>query len=157
MKLLCKLHLDKALLLLLGIFFTTACASDNKTQSTSAPATATAAPVASDKGVGPVQTVSLDASIDQALATEGRTIFESKCSACHKQTERYVGPAIAGVTDRRKPEWIMNMIINPQEMLSKDPIALELLGEYMTQMPNQNVDEKDARAILEYFRSLDKN
>jgi hypothetical protein len=69
---------------------------------------------------------------------------------------RKVGPALKDVTNRRKPEWIMNMIMNPAEMTQKDPTAKSLLGEYMTQMANQNVDEKGARAILEYFRTNDK-
>lgn len=46
----------------------------------------------------------------------------------------------------------MNMIINPVEMTQKDPTAKELLGEYMAQMTNQNVGEKEARALLEYLR-----
>jgi mono/diheme cytochrome c family protein len=79
------------------------------------------APAASDKGVGPVSTVELSATIDTALATQGKAIFESKCAACHKFGERYVGPSLAGVTERRKPEWIMNMILNPQEMIQQDP------------------------------------
>lgn len=119
----------------------------------------TSAPVAEavgEHGVGPVEQVDISGEIDQALVEKGKTIFEGKCTACHKFEERYVGPALAGVTERRNPAWIMNMIMNPQEMTEKDPVAKKLLGEYMTQMVNQNVTEDDARAILEYFRSVDK-
>ncbi|MEO0169795.1 MAG: cytochrome c, partial [candidate division WOR-3 bacterium] len=82
-------------------------------------------------------------------------IFKTKCSACHKLDERYVGPALKGVTKRRTPEWIMNMILNPEEMTKNDPIAKKLLEEYLTQMTFQNVSEDEARAILEYFRLVD--
>jgi hypothetical protein len=47
----------------------------------------------------------------------------------------------------------MNMVLNPQEMLQKDATAQELLAQFMTQMPNQNLTEEEARAVLEYFRT----
>jgi len=107
-----------------------------------------------DKGVGPVKQVKLGP-IDPTLAKQGAEIFEQKCSACHKLDERYVGPAQRGVTQRRSPEWIMNMILNPQGMTAENPAAQQMLGEYMTQMTFQNVTEPQARAILEYFRQVD--
>ncbi|RMF32692.1 MAG: cytochrome c [Chlorobiota bacterium] len=108
----------------------------------------------SDRGVGPITEVTLGP-LDEALAKKGKIIFEQKCNACHKIDERYVGPAIKGVTTRRKPEWIMNMIVNPTEMLEKDPIAKDLLATYLTPMTFQNVTKDQARAILEYFRQVD--
>lgn len=108
----------------------------------------------SDKGVGPVSEVKLSA-VDVDLASKGKTAFTAKCSACHKIDERFVGPALKGVTQRRTPEWIMNMILNPQEMTQKDPTAKGLLGEYMTQMTFQNVSQDEARQILEFFRQTD--
>jgi len=111
--------------------------------------------VVSDKGIGPITEVKLGP-IDQALAKKGKEIFDSKCASCHKLEEKYVGPPLKGVTQRRKPEWIMNMILNPSEMVQKDPIAKGHLAEYPTQMPFQNVSQEDARAILEYLRSVDE-
>jgi mono/diheme cytochrome c family protein len=108
------------------------------------------------KGIGPVKSVTLAASIDEKLAADGQKLFEAKCTACHKwQKEKYVGPGLMGVTQRRKPEWIMNQILNPTEMTQKDPTAKELLATYMTQMTNQNCTEQDARNIFEYFRKMD--
>jgi mono/diheme cytochrome c family protein len=109
-------------------------------------------------GIGPVTTVKLTDEIDQALAAEGKTIFEGKCSACHQlSAEKIVGPGLAGVTEKRKPEWIMNMVINPEEMTKKDPTAKKLLAEHLIQMTNQNINEADARAILEFLRQNDTN
>lgn len=115
------------------------------------------APVEDDgKGIGPVSSIELSADIDDALAAEGKTIFEGKCSACHQLTDqKIVGPGLLGVTEKRKPEWIMNMVINPEEMTKKDPTAKKLLAEHLTQMTNQNINEKDARAILEFLRLND--
>lgn len=93
--------------------------------------------------------------ISPELAASGKKVFDEKCSACHKFGEKYVGPDLKSVTKRRSAEWIMNMILNPQEMTQKDPAAQELLATYMTQMTYQNVSQEDARAILEYFRQMD--
>jgi hypothetical protein len=49
----------------------------------------------------------------------------------------------------------MNMILNPGEMLDKDPVAQELLAEFLTKMTFQDVTQDDARSILEYFRYYD--
>ncbi len=50
----------------------------------------------------------------------------------------------------------MNMILNPEEMVFKDPIAKKLLAEYnFAPMANQNLTEDQARKILEYFRTLE--
>ncbi len=110
---------------------------------------------ASSKGIGPVSSVTLGA-IDPAMVKSGQEVYEAKCAACHKMDEKVVGPALGGVTKRRTPEWIMNMILNPEEMTKQDPTAQALLAEHLTQMTFQNVTEKEARAILEYFRKTDE-
>lgn len=108
-----------------------------------------------EMGVGPIQQKMTLAAISPALVAHGQKVFQEKCSACHKIGERYVGPDLKGVTQHRQPEWIMNMILNPEEMTQKDPHAKEMLGIYMTQMTFQNVSQDDARAILEFFRQND--
>jgi mono/diheme cytochrome c family protein len=108
------------------------------------------------KGVGPIKSVTLG-DIDQAMATEGEELFKTNCSACHKMEKRFVGPSLAKVTERRKPEWIMNMIMNPEKMVKEDPVAQELLAEYLAPMANQNITEDQARKILEHFRNYDNN
>ena len=65
-----------------------------------------------------------------------------------------MGPALKGVTERRSPECIMNMAMNQEEMIQKDPIAKALLIEYNgAPRANQNITEEEARAMLEYFRT----
>lgn len=108
-----------------------------------------------NKGIGPVSHVELTTSINPEMVAQGKSIFEAKCAACHQVENRYVGPAVKGLTLRRTPEWIMNMILNPVEMTQKDPIANGLLREYMVQMTFQDVSEEEARAMLEYFRQID--
>lgn len=105
-----------------------------------------------DIGVGPITSITLG-DIDDALVEKGKEVYRANCTACHKIGKRFIGPALAGVTQRRTPEWIMNMIMNPEEMVKKDPTAKALLAEYIAPMANQNITKEDARAILEFFRT----
>lgn len=124
-------------------------ATPEKTESTAA----TAADPMDNKGIGPVSEVELGP-VDAALAGEGQEIFESLCTACHKMDKRYIGPSLLEVTSRRSPEWIMNMIMNPTVMVQEDPIAKDLLAEYLSPMADQNISREQARKLLEYFRSV---
>jgi len=105
-----------------------------------------------DKGVGPIKSITLG-DIDKAMVAEGEAIFKAKCTACHKISKRFVGPGLKGVTERRTPEWIMNMILNPELMVAENATAKALLAEYSAPMANQNLTEEEARAILEYLRT----
>ena len=107
------------------------------------------------KGVGPVQSVDLAAEIDQAMAEEGQKVYDQMCLACHRIGKKFIGPPPNGILERRTPEWVMNMILNPQEMVQKDPLAKDLLKEFNgSPMSNQGLTEDQARAVLEYFRTL---
>lgn len=108
------------------------------------------------KGLGEIKSVALTNPLDESMVKRGKAIADMKCASCHKETgPRVVGPSFEGITARRKPEWIMNMITNTEAMLEKDPTAQALLEECLTRMPNQNVSVGDARDILEYLRSND--
>ncbi len=105
-----------------------------------------------EQGIGPVRDLDLGP-VDSELAAEGEAVFTMKCSACHKLEERYVAPPLGDVLDRRRPEFVMNMILNANEMVQRHPVVKELLAEYFTPMPVQVTEETEARAILEYLRS----
>ena len=109
-----------------------------------------------ENGFGPVKKKLNLGPIDKTMAAEGEKIFESKCASCHKLDERYTGPAQRNVLQRVTPEFFMNTVLNPDENLEKHPHSKKMLAEYMTKMTNQNVNLKDARALLEYFRVLDE-
>lgn len=87
---------------------------------------------------------------------DGKAIYDVKCQACHKLTdEKLVGPGWKGVTQRRKPEWILNFVTNVETMLETDPQAQRLLEECLVRMPNQNLNLEEARKVLEFQRSND--
>lgn len=107
------------------------------------------------QGVGPVKEFTLPSEIDETLAATGQTIFESKCTACHKVDKKFIGPSPQGILTRRNPAWVMNMILVPDKMVLEDPIAKKLIMDYNgSPMANQNLTEDEARAVLEYFRTL---
>lgn len=115
-------------------------------------------PVDDGKGVGQTTEVILNDPLDQEMVKNGEAIYDLKCAACHKLTsQRVVGPGWAGITEKRKPEWIMNMITNVDIMLDEDPTARAMLEECLTRMPNQNVTVEDARDILEFIYQNDIN
>jgi mono/diheme cytochrome c family protein len=90
------------------------------------------------------------------MVAVGQKVYDVKCASCHKLTdEKLVGPGWAGVTKRRKPEWIMNFVTNTDEMLSKDAEAMSMLEVCLVRMPNQNLSDEEARASLEHMRAND--
>lgn len=102
-------------------------------------------------GIGPVtEEISIN-EVDPDLADKGAGIFEMNCSACHKMNDRYVGPPLGGVANTRTPAFIMNMILNPEEMIDEHPLVQALMKEYLTPMPNQNLSREEARAVVEYL------
>ena len=89
------------------------------------------------------------------MAAHGKEVYEKMCTACHKVEKKFIGPSPKGVLERRSPEWVMNMILNPSEMAQKNQLAKDLLMEFNgSPMANQNLTKEDARAVLEYFRTL---
>ncbi len=94
--------------------------------------------------------------LDNAMADKGESISRAKCFSCHKLSEeRLVGPGWKGVTKRREPYWIMNFITNPDPMIDKDPELQAQLEICLVRMPNQNLTDEEARAILEFMRKND--
>jgi hypothetical protein len=145
-----------------ALFFTVACNSnsskgkdDSATSSDNSTSAATSEG-SNPKGVGPHQNVQLTHPLDEKMIAEGTNVYNVKCASCHKTTdEKLVGPGWKGVTDRRTPEWIMNFVTNTEEMLEKDTAAQNLLEICLVKMPNQNLSEEDARAVLEFMRKND--
>jgi cytochrome c len=152
--------ITQILVLMLGVIFLYNCGGTGEQKQSGN--TEKSAPVAqsnpndpkNNKGIGPVKSVVLN-DINPAMVAEGEQIYKEKCVACHKPTEKFIGPAPKGILDRRSPEWIMNMILNPEEMVKSDPIAKQLLIEAnLAPMANQHLTEEQARKVLEYFRTL---
>jgi mono/diheme cytochrome c family protein len=107
-------------------------------------------------GIGKFKDLQLGSPLSEDMIGKGQAIFDAKCVACHKVTEeKLVGPGWKGVTERRKPEWIMNFITNTDVMLDKDLVAQQELVVCVARMPNQGLSDEQARQILEFMRKND--
>lgn len=109
------------------------------------------------RGLGKYDESNVDVSkFDAAMAAEGKKIAEVKCTSCHKPTEeKLVGPGWKGVTTRQTAHWIMNFITNPDPMINVDPELQKQLEICLVRMPNQGLNETEARQVVEYMREID--
>lgn len=120
-----------------------------------APKTEKSTAMSPDKGIGPIQNVTLGP-IDPKMADQGSSLFSSICTACHSLDKKMVGPPLRNVTERRTPEYIMNMLVNTQEMQNKDPEVKKLVAEYKVLMAIPKLTQDQARSLLEYLRQADQ-
>ena len=133
-----------------------AATTDEATPSQSSDASAQNPSYDPERGTGKFTHVDIPNQLDAAKASAGEKIYNLKCSSCHKTTgEKLVGPGWKGVTQRHKPEWIMNFVTNTDEMITKDPKAQAQLEICMVRMPNQNLSDDDARNVYEFMRKND--
>lgn len=132
------------------------CAPAEEQPRRDAPAEAELTAFELEHGIGPfTEEVILPPTIDEQLAAEGREIFEMNCAACHEMDMRLVGPPLGDVVERRSPTFIMNIIMNPEEMVRNHPEGQAMLAQYPIVMPYQNITPDEARAILEYLRTVE--
>ena len=103
-----------------------------------------------------IKTVELTNPLNQEWVTKGKATYEMKCLACHRlDATRLVGPGWTGVTKKRTPVWIMNMVTNVDVMLETDEEAQKLLELCLVRMPNQNISQPEAREVIEFMRHND--
>ncbi len=63
-----------------------------------------------------------------------------------------IGPPLRPVTTQRPPEFIMNMLLNTDQMEKKDPEVKKMISQYGTFMTVQSLTQDQARALLEFLR-----
>ncbi len=105
-----------------------------------------------EHGIGPITNEIDLGSFDPALANRGRQIYTSLCVMCHGQNDTDIAPSLEDVLNRRSPEYVMNMILNPTGMIRWHPTRSHE-NKYLTSMPYQSLTTEEARALVEYLRS----
>ncbi|MEZ4944575.1 MAG: c-type cytochrome [Cyclobacteriaceae bacterium] len=58
-------------------------------------------------------------SSDAGVITEGETLFNANCKACHRVKQKLIGPALAGVQDRVPSiDWIKEFVRNSSKVIA---------------------------------------
>ena len=91
--------------------------------------------------------------VDAERQSEGRKLFKSLCSSCHKLDKKFVGPALGKVEERREADWLKSWIKdNAALRASGDADANAIFDEYkgspMTAFPQ--LTDKNIEDILYY-------
>lgn len=96
---------------------------------------------------------------DEAEVEKGKKLFQERgCTACHSIGKgKIAGPDLLGVTQRRDEEWLKKWLKSPDTMILTDPIAKEMLQQYMVPMPNLGLSDEDIDALIDYFEYEDSN
>lgn len=96
---------------------------------------------------------------DSEVYKKGETIFKAQCTSCHQVHKQVVGPALAGVYDKRSKDWLYSWVQNSQAMVKAgDPDAVALFNQFnksvMTAfaLKNEEID-----AIMEYIKVETEN
>jgi mono/diheme cytochrome c family protein len=92
-------------------------------------------------------------------AEEGKTIFAARCAACHNVNKVLVGPALAGVDQRRSIDWIVQFVHSPQKIIkSGDQYAVDLFNKFKVQMPDQpDLTDDNIKNVVEYIKNESKS
>jgi len=94
---------------------------------------------------------------DAAQVKRGQTLWQNRgCAGCHAIGKRNIAPDLAGVTQRRSREWLVNWLKDTEGMLQSDSVAMALLKEYKgAKMPNQKLSEQDTDAIIAFIQATE--
>jgi len=124
--------------------------SASNTPSSSSSGSAGGAATASKYDSGPR---AAEEPIDEALVKQGEGLFQTKgCSACHGFGRRISCPDLLPVPLERTSQWMEQQILHPEVMTKEDPIAHQLFAQYSLQMPNQQLTEPEAKAVIEFIK-----
>lgn len=87
-------------------------------------------------------------------AAAGETLFKSNCAQCHAVNDVVVGPALAGLHERRPVSWLIPWIKNSSKVVaSGDEYAVKLYDQYQKQqMPSFQLSDQEITAILTYLK-----
>ena len=90
---------------------------------------------------------------------EGKSIFISRCAACHNINKTLTGPALAGVDQRRSLDWIVNFVHSSQSMVKNgDKDAVALFNQFNNiPMPDHNdLTDAQIKNVVEYIKTETK-
>jgi len=89
-----------------------------------------------------------------ADAPKGKALFEQHCTSCHAINEKLIGPALAGVNERRQEAWLLKWVRNSQALIkSGDPTAVKLYEDYNKSVMTsfEQLGDDEIKDILAYI------
>jgi mono/diheme cytochrome c family protein len=89
-----------------------------------------------------------------ALAQEGKDLFQKQCASCHTiGGGDGVGPDLKDVRSKRSADWLVRMITEPDKLTAeKDPTQVALVKKYGMEMPKLGVSRDDAQKIVTFLQ-----
>ncbi len=83
-----------------------------------------------------------EAGVKEVVVISGKSIYDNKCSACHRFDQKLVGPAYSNVLPKYegKRDQLIDFILNPRKINPELPT-----------MPNQGLKPNEAEAIADYI------
>lgn len=90
---------------------------------------------------------------------EGKSLFMTRCAACHNINKPMTGPALSGVHERRSAEWIIGFVRSSQTMIKNGDTAALALFEKFNKVPmpdHPDLTEADIKNIVDYIKAESK-
>ncbi len=90
----------------------------------------------------------------------GKTLFTTRCAACHNVNKVILGPALSGVEDRHPLNWIVSFVNSSQSMVksgNKEAVALFDKFNKVPMPDHADLKEEDIKNILAYIKSESKS
>ncbi|HEX7905165.1 MAG TPA: cytochrome c [Chitinophagaceae bacterium] len=90
---------------------------------------------------------------------EGKTIFMTRCAACHNVNKVLTGPALAGVHERRSIEWIVKFVHSSQTLIKggdKDAVAIFEKFNKVPMPDHPDLTEANIKNVIEYIKTATK-
>ncbi|HSR43245.1 MAG TPA: cytochrome D1 domain-containing protein, partial [Longimicrobiales bacterium] len=96
-----------------------------------------------------------EADPETAAIEAGEAIFDTNCFACHTIGEGgRIGPDLAGVTERRTREWLVDWISDPMTMGQTDPVGREIAEQFEGQMGPTGLSTDEIHQVLDYIAAV---
>jgi mono/diheme cytochrome c family protein len=84
-----------------------------------------------------------------------RVFLKVGCTSCHTiGGGKLIGPDLAGVMERRDRAWMRRWLKDPPTMLATDPVARQLLEEYLTPMPSYGLTDREVERLIDFMQTL---